>query len=258
MNVKQEEHQLGFLSEGFLPIRRISGAPGPEKGAAQSLQRGSCGISLKTRRPARSLEWPRLRRSRQNSSFSLLGGASRLTTHLGSHGQSSKATRVRDLDRVACREDRVLACPTPARGIQHVDVCVRDVSRSLAFYLGILGPLGLEEDLRVPSYRGTEEVVYLRFGEQNLGLRPADGGEHTYYGVGIEHLAFEVERREEVDEAFERCRQLGARIHYPPEEDRDLDEYYAFFVFDPDGFRIEVFCAKAAESAESRWTPRQP
>jgi catechol 2,3-dioxygenase-like lactoylglutathione lyase family enzyme len=76
--------------------------------------------------------------------------------------------------------------------------------------------------------------------------------------VGIEHLAFEVERRKEVDEAFERSRQLGARIHYPPEEDRDLDDYYAFFVFDPDGFRIEVFCAKAAESAESRWTPRQP
>src|SRR5215207_9837018 len=57
-----------------------------------------------------------------------------------------------------------------ARGIQHVDLCVRDVGRSLDFYLGILGPLGLEEDLRVPSYRGTEEVVYLRFGEQNLGF----------------------------------------------------------------------------------------
>jgi catechol 2,3-dioxygenase-like lactoylglutathione lyase family enzyme len=143
-------------------------------------------------------------------------------------------------------------------GNQDVDLCVRDVGRSLAFYLGILGPLGLEEDLRVPSYRGTEEVVYLRFGDQNFGLRPADGGEHTYYDVGIEHLAFEVERREEVDEAFERCRELGARIHYPPEEDRDLDDYYAFFVIDPDGFRIEVFCAKAAEAGASRWTPRGP
>src|SRR6266540_1630446 len=219
MNLKHEAHQFGFLSEGVLPISRISGAPTPENGAAQSLQRGSCGISLRTRRAACSLECPPLRKSRQNSSFSLLGGVSGLTAPLGSHGQSSKTTRVRDLRRVACREVRALACPMPARGIQH---------------------------------------VYLRFGEQNLGLRPADGGEHTYYDVGIEHLAFEVERREEVDEAFERCRQLGARIHYPPEEDRDLDDYYAFFVFDPDGFRIEVFCAKAAESAESRWTPRQP
>jgi catechol 2,3-dioxygenase-like lactoylglutathione lyase family enzyme len=146
----------------------------------------------------------------------------------------------------------------PARGIQHVDLCVRDVGRSLAFYLEILGPFGLEEDLRVSSYRGTEEVVYLRFGEQNLGFRPADSGEHSYYAVGIEHLAFEVESREEVDAAFERCSQIGARIHYLPEEDRDLDDYYAFFAFDPDGFRIEVFCAKGAGSIESRWTPRQP
>lgn len=129
----------------------------------------------------------------------------------------------------------------PAPGIQHVDLCVSDVDRSRAFYLEVLGPLGLVEDLRVPSYRGTEEIVYLRFGEQNLGLRPADGGAHEYYRVGIEHLAFEVERREQVDETYERCLGIGAEVHFPPEEDADLEDYYAFFAFDPDGIRIEVF-----------------
>ena len=134
----------------------------------------------------------------------------------------------------------------PARGIQHVDLCVRDVGRSLAFYLGILGilgPLGLEEDLRVASYRGTEEVVYLRFGGQNLGLRRADGGGHTYYDVGIEHLAFEVDDRAEVDEAYQRCVSAGGKIQSPPEEHYldDGEDYYAFFAFDPDGIRIEVF-----------------
>lgn len=146
----------------------------------------------------------------------------------------------------------------PARGIQHVDLCVRDVERSLAFYLALLGPLGLEEDIRVPSYRGTEEIVYLRVGDENLGLRPADGGEHHYYDVGIEHLAFEVESREEVDEAYERCLGVGAPIHHPPEEARDLAGYYSFFAFDPDGIRIEVFHAKPAQAAGSRWTPKAP
>jgi glyoxylase I family protein len=141
----------------------------------------------------------------------------------------------------------------PARGIQHVDLAVRDVERSLAFYFAVLGPLGLEEDIRVPSYRGTEEVVYLRFGEQNLGLRPADGGEHRYYDVGIEHLAFEVDSRAEVDDAYQRCLQLGARIHYPPEEDADLEDYYAFFAFDPDGIRVEVFSAKLPGPGQDRW-----
>jgi hypothetical protein len=41
----------------------------------------------------------------------------------------------------------------PAPAIQHVDLCVRDVGRALAFYLEVLGPLGLEEDIRVPSRR---------------------------------------------------------------------------------------------------------
>ena len=141
----------------------------------------------------------------------------------------------------------------PAPAIQHVDLCVSDVERSRAFYLEVLGPLGLEEDVLFRSYRGTEEIVYLRFGEQNLGLRPADGDAHEYYGVGLEHLAFEVERREQVDEAYERSVALGAEIHFPPEEDADLDDYYAFFVFDPDGLRIEVFWAPPAPAEGSRW-----
>jgi catechol 2,3-dioxygenase-like lactoylglutathione lyase family enzyme len=131
----------------------------------------------------------------------------------------------------------------PARGIHHVDLAVGDVDRSTAFYLAVLGPVGMREEERYPSYRGTEEVVYLRFGEQLLGLRPADGGEHHHYDVGIEHLAFYVDTRAEVDAAYQRCLELEARIHFPPEEDRDVEGYYEMFVFDPDGIRVEVACA---------------
>lgn len=130
----------------------------------------------------------------------------------------------------------------PARGIHHVDLAVRDVERSLAFYFALLGPLGLQEDSRYQSYRGTEEVVYLRFGEQLLGLRPADGGEHHYYDVEIEHVAFYVDTRAEVDDAYRRCLAMGANLHFPPEQDRDLEDYYELFVFDPDGIRVEVGC----------------
>jgi catechol 2,3-dioxygenase-like lactoylglutathione lyase family enzyme len=131
----------------------------------------------------------------------------------------------------------------PAKGIHHVDLAVADVERSLAFYLMLLGPVGWAEEVRYPTYRGTEEVVYLEDPNSGsmLGLRPADGGEHSYYDVGIEHLAFEVDDRAEVDAAHERCVAAGAEVHHPPEEDRDVEGYYAVFVFDPDGMRIEVF-----------------
>jgi catechol 2,3-dioxygenase-like lactoylglutathione lyase family enzyme len=132
----------------------------------------------------------------------------------------------------------------PARGIHHVDLAVADAGRSLAFYLDLLGPLGWAESVRYPTYRGTEEVVYLEDAATGamLGIRPADGGAHHYYEVGIEHLAFEVERRSEVDDAHARCLSSGAKIHFPPEEDRDVPGYYALFAFDPDGIRVEVFC----------------
>jgi catechol 2,3-dioxygenase-like lactoylglutathione lyase family enzyme len=131
----------------------------------------------------------------------------------------------------------------PAKGIHHVDLAVSDVDRSLAFYLELLGPLGWAEEVRYPTYRGTEEVVYMMDPATGamLGLRAADGGAHHYYDVGIEHLAFEVDARAEVDAAHERCVAGGANIHFPPEEDRDVEGYYALFVFDPDGIRIEVF-----------------
>ena len=128
----------------------------------------------------------------------------------------------------------------PISGIHHVDLAVRDVERSLTFYKAVFGPLGAVEAFRYRTYRGTEEVVYLRLGGQYLGLRKADGGEHRYYDVGIEHLAVFVETREEGERTHERCLELGARIQFPPQEDRDEPGYWALFFFDPDGFRIEV------------------
>ena len=81
----------------------------------------------------------------------------------------------------------------PARALHHVDLAVADVERSLAFYLDLLGPLGWAEEIRYPTYRGTEEVVYLRdpVTKAGVGIRPADGDAHRYYGVGIEHFAFD-------------------------------------------------------------------
>lgn len=129
----------------------------------------------------------------------------------------------------------------PIRGIHHIDLAVSDLERSLEFYTGVFGPLGAEEDARYPTYRGTEEVVYLRLGGQAIGLRQADGGEHRYYAVGVEHIAIQLDSVEEVDAAYKRCLELGVKIHFPPEEDNDEPGYWAFFFFDPDGFRLEIF-----------------
>jgi catechol 2,3-dioxygenase-like lactoylglutathione lyase family enzyme len=140
--------------------------------------------------------------------------------------------------------------------LHHIDLTVSDVRRSLEFYLAVLGPFGLYEFDRYPSYRGTEEVVYLKLGdeEQFLGLRPADGGEHHYYDVGLEHFAFYVDTREEVDAAYRCCLDLGVKVHFPPEEDRDIEGYYEVFVWDPDGIRVEVACGPCGPLTQAEQT----
>ena len=79
----------------------------------------------------------------------------------------------------------------PALMIHHVDLAVGDVERSLEFYRAILGPLGLGSHVRpvtdgegdenvYRTYRRTEYVIYLRWGDQFISFRQADGGEYRY------------------------------------------------------------------------------
>ena len=88
----------------------------------------------------------------------------------------------------------------PGRAIQHIDLAVADVERSLAFYRMLLEPLGLTEYDRVPSYRGTEEVVYLQFGRSFLGLRSADGGiyRHEFVADTVIKALMDVQLKTEV------------------------------------------------------------
>ncbi len=76
-----------------------------------------------------------------------------------------------------------------------------------------------------------------------------DGGEHRYYEVGLEHLALVVDARQEVEDTYARCLELGVKVHFPPEEDRDLPGYWELFFFDPDGMRIEVAYFPPEETA---------
>ena len=69
--------------------------------------------------------------------------------------------------------------------IHHIDLAVSDVERSVAFYLGLLGPFGLREAGRFPTYRGTEawrayfeqmDKVWEDWSVENVGLRDAGDG----------------------------------------------------------------------------------
>jgi glyoxylase I family protein len=127
-------------------------------------------------------------------------------------------------------------------GVHHVDLVVSSIERSLAFYQGLLGPLGYHSVSEVEGERG-ETIWYLGGPGTGVGLReaqsPSDGG-YDRYSLGLHHLAFEAESRADVDERADWLRARGAELESDPQEYTYSPGYYAVFFFDPDGLKLEI------------------
>jgi catechol 2,3-dioxygenase-like lactoylglutathione lyase family enzyme len=131
--------------------------------------------------------------------------------------------------------------------LDHLDLVVSDLERSLAFYQGLLEPLGWTRTATIEGERG-EEVFYIggELGKRwfALGLRAAQSGavgaHYDRYAVGVHHVAFEARSRDEVDERFRWLQDQGAEIESEPQEYDYTEGYYAVFFADPDGIKLEL------------------
>ena len=124
--------------------------------------------------------------------------------------------------------------------VDHVDLCVSSVERSLPFYRELLAPLGYNRVAEIEGERG--ETVWYLLGERDaVGIRESqtpDGVDR--YRVGLHHLAFRAESRAAVDERARWLRELDAEIESGPEEYPYSPGYYAVFFADPDGIKLEI------------------
>jgi glyoxylase I family protein len=126
--------------------------------------------------------------------------------------------------------------------VQHVDLVVSSIERSLAFYRDLLAPLGFHRIGEVEGERG-ETIWYLSGAASAIGLREAQTpseGPYDRYRIGLHHLAFEARSRGAVNERAGWLRDQGAEIESGPEEYAYLPGYYAVFFYDPDGMKLEI------------------
>jgi glyoxylase I family protein len=126
--------------------------------------------------------------------------------------------------------------------IDHLDLVVSDLDRSLAFYAELLRPLGYVHTSEIVGERG-ERVVYVGrpggCGSVSVRKRQA-GAEYDRYAVGVHHVAFSALSRAMVDERARWLRERGATIESGPEEYGYTPGYYAVFFYDPDGIKLEI------------------
>ena len=129
--------------------------------------------------------------------------------------------------------------------IDHLDLVVDDLDRSLAFYRGLLEPLGYDRTREIVGERG-ERVVYLirsaGYGAVSLRERQSRERSRPYdrYDLGIHHICFSAGSRGVVDERAAWARESGATIESGPREYDYQPGYYAVFLHDPDGIKLEV------------------
>ena len=111
--------------------------------------------------------------------------------------------------------------------INHVHLRVRDLERSKAFYRAVLESIGLGEALE-----GTEDCFYV----DELYVDQAD----AY--VSRVHLAFQAPTHDAVRQFHKAALAAGGTDNGKPGQRSYHSQYYAAFVFDPDGNNIEVVC----------------
>jgi glyoxylase I family protein len=126
--------------------------------------------------------------------------------------------------------------------VDHIDLVVSSLERSLAFYGTFLRWLGYVIPGEIEGERG-ERVVYLNpvGGGGAVGLREAQSdAPHDRYAIGVHHVCFDAPSREAVDERAEWLLGAGAEIESGPEEYGYTRGYYAVFFYDPDGIKLEL------------------
>ena len=117
----------------------------------------------------------------------------------------------------------------------HLSFGVENLARSAAFYDAVLAPLGYVRVWTNPHAAG--------FGEGGGGDKLAlfaKAGEAAVPGPGF-HLAFAAPSREAVDAFHAAALRAGGRdCGAPGPRPRYSATYYAAFVLDPDGYKLEA------------------
>ena len=119
----------------------------------------------------------------------------------------------------------------------HISFGVRDVAGAKRFYDAALAPLG---------YRCiSDSAESLGYGKKAVALwigaaeRPVKSNDKSNL-----HFCFTAPTRESVDKFHAAALEAGGKDNGKPGIRKDYaPNYYAAFVIDPDGYRLEAYCA---------------
>ncbi|MCZ6861812.1 MAG: VOC family protein [Alphaproteobacteria bacterium] len=121
--------------------------------------------------------------------------------------------------------------------LDHVDFGTTNYEMSREFYVTCLAPLGIELVMEITRHTGLAGAGFGRNSEPQFWISEGSAIE------GRLHIAFEAKTRNEVDAFYRASLEAGGKSKGEPGlRPRYGADYYAAFVFDPDGHTIEAIC----------------
>jgi catechol 2,3-dioxygenase-like lactoylglutathione lyase family enzyme len=118
--------------------------------------------------------------------------------------------------------------------IDHVSVGVSDLERSVCFYEATLAPLGLSRLITRPATVGFGKTYPEFWINLRAGMKPIEPESGT-------HIWLRAKSTADVDAFHAAALDVGGRSDGPPGlRPHDRVKYYAAFVIDPDGNRVEA------------------
>jgi catechol 2,3-dioxygenase-like lactoylglutathione lyase family enzyme len=124
--------------------------------------------------------------------------------------------------------------------LDHVSIGVRDVAAARKFYDAVLKPLGYE-----CLSPGKDSAGYGRGKSTQLWLLETEHPVKADMRSGL-HFCFVADSRKAVDGFHAAALKGGGKDNGKPGVREDYSaNYYAAFVIDPDGYRLEAHCEKA-------------
>jgi len=137
-------------------------------------------------------------------------------------------------------------------GIDHVFLSVTDLVRSEAFYDEVMTILGFRKSTFAIGSESHVQYFNRHFG---LVLRPARSPDpHDPYGPGLHHLCLRVDSVSDVVEVASALRAAGRNASEARLYPEYAPDYWATFIEDPDGVRLEVTNYRAERRARhDRW-----
>ncbi|MGH7931591.1 MAG: VOC family protein [Candidatus Binataceae bacterium] len=128
--------------------------------------------------------------------------------------------------------------------MNHLALVASDFARSCEFYDHVLKFMGYERVEMPEHVRTLMKTPVAAWASPNcsITLRPAKSiGAKPYdrYAPGLNHFAFNAERRDDVDRFGQLLEAIGATVLDPPAEYPYAPGYYAVYCADPDGIKME-------------------